>query len=93
MAMDSSHTASYEPDRSKITPPSHTPRKLPTWCLRNTTPNSVESVPRPNSCATRPVVTGAVPSHRKPIALANSKVENWLTGARKYTVITAVRTR
>ncbi|CFU13230.1 Uncharacterised protein [Bordetella pertussis] len=53
----------------------------------------MESVPRPNSCATRPVVTGAVPSHRKPIALANSKVENWLTGARKYTVITAVRTR
>src|SRR5947207_3151909 len=53
-------TQSYEPVASKMRPPSHAPRKPPTWWLSMTTPNSVAMFETPKNLATRPAVGGTV---------------------------------
>ena len=51
---------------SKIRPPSHTPRNEPTWCDRNTMPNSIDIHCVPKKVATRLLVSGMVESHSSP---------------------------
>ena len=53
--------------RSKITPPSQTPRKPPTWWLKNAKPASIVSQRVPNISATSALVGGTVDSHSNPI--------------------------
>ena len=54
-------------------PPSQTPTNAPTWCERNTKPNSIPTWRVPNISATSPDVSGTVESHSRPIAAENSE--------------------
>jgi hypothetical protein len=59
-------------------PPSHTPRKPPTWWLKKAKPNSMASQRVPNISATSPDVGGTVDSQSRP------------STAPKITVVTAL---
>src|SRR5215467_12441324 len=73
--IDSHQITSYEPVRSNTRPPSHTPRKPPTWWLKKARPASIVSHRVPNITATRPLVGGTVESHRIPITAPNISAE------------------
>src|SRR5262249_44270778 len=68
---ESHHTELYEPVRSNARPPSHTPRKPPTWWLKNGKPNNVVSHRVPNISATSAEVGGTVDSHSSPVTAPN----------------------
>src|SRR5512134_508401 len=78
--MNSHQIASYEPVRSNNRPPSHTPRKPPTWWLKKAKPASMVSQRVPNISATSPEVGGTVDSHNKPVTAPKISVEVVVAG-------------
>ena len=71
-AIPAHHTGRKEPVCSMARPPSQTPRKAPTWWLKNTIPKRVPRLLVPNITATSPEVSGTVESQRTPIAAAKT---------------------
>src|SRR5712691_2220291 len=78
--IESHHTASYDPLRSKTTPPNHTPRNPPTWWLKKANPVSVANQRVPNINAMIPLVGGIVDSQKRPMTAPNRIDESAVTG-------------
>src|SRR6266700_2532257 len=74
-------------------PPSHTPRKPPTWCEKNAKPNSMASQRVPNISATSAEVGGTVESHSRPIAAPKASVAGVLGGSTTNATIASARVR
>src|SRR5262245_20909928 len=90
---DSHQIRSYEPVRSNSTPPSHTPRKPPTWWLKKAKPNSVAIHRVPNISATRPDVGGTVESQSRPMDAPKTIAETDVTGSVMKTATASERSR
>src|SRR5262249_52453720 len=88
---ESHHTGSYEWVYSNAKLPSSTPRKPPTWWLKNAKPNSMASQRVPNITATRPEVGGTVESQRKPVTAPNTSAEPVLAGSVTKATIASAR--
>ena len=78
--IESHQTTSYEPVRSNAMPPIRTPRKPPTWWLKNEKPTSIESQRVPNITCTRAEVGGTVESQVRPVAAPNTIAEKVVIG-------------
>src|SRR5215472_4573479 len=61
-------------------PPSHTPRKPPTWWLKNAKPASVASQRVPNINAMMPLVGATVDSQSRPMTAPNRMEDTAVTG-------------
>ncbi len=61
-------------------PPSHTPRKPPTWWLKNAKPASVASQRVPNINAMMPLVGATVESQSRPMTAPNRMEDTAVTG-------------
>ncbi len=59
--------------RSNRSPPSQTPKKPPTWWLKNAAPTSIVSQRVPNMSATSDEVGGTVESQRMPITAPKTR--------------------
>ena len=67
--------------------------KLPDWWLRKTSPASVDRNRSPCVCATSPIVSGTVESHRSPMMAEKIRTLASVSGSRMKAVMTTARAR